>query len=127
MNFTEPVNNIEEMESWIANHSNYNNRSINYHWYDYRYQNEIAMNMLESELLFKFDVIDAYELNIRRPDEHRAHESDCLHNCYPGKMDVYSRMLLHFLKYRRTQEDADYLEERFQRAMDRLAAPRRDS
>lgn len=118
--FSGPVNDISEIEKWIDDKSNYNNRSINYHWYDYRHQNELALDMIHSNIQFDYDVIDGYELNVRRPDEHRAHESDCLHNCYPGKMDVYSQLLLHFLKQRRSLQDADYLEQRFQRAMERL-------
>jgi hypothetical protein len=45
-----------------------------------------------------------------RPDEHRAHQTDCLHNCYPGKMDVYNHLLLHHLTMQRTVEDVQQLQ-----------------
>lgn len=111
-NFTEPVNNIESMESRVANLKLYNNQSINYHWYDYHHQNKLVLNLLKESGL-EFQVIDAYELNMRRPDEHRAHQGDCLHNCYPGKMDVYNQLLLHYLKMQRTEADADRLAKHF--------------
>jgi hypothetical protein len=119
VNFTKPSNNLLEMEAWISNRSNYDNHTIGYHWYDYKHQNELILNMLEHSLKFNYDVIDAYNINILRPDEHRAHQSDCLHNCYPGKMDVYSRLLLHFLNRRRTPGDVDDLEARFNRSVQR--------
>jgi hypothetical protein len=61
-------------------------------------------------------IIDAYELNMLRPDEHRAHQADCLHNCYPGKMDVYNQLLLHHLTMQRTAEDVQQLQTLQQRA-----------
>jgi hypothetical protein len=115
VNFTEPVNNLEEMEAWIANRSNYNNRTIKYHWYDYQHQNELVLDTLYRSLGDDFDVLDAYHLNLLRPDEHRAHQGDCLHNCYPGKMDLYSQLMLHFLKMRRTRGDVDTLIDLFDR------------
>lgn len=111
-NFTEPVNNIESMEFRVANLELYNNQSINFHWYDYHHQNKLVLKLLEESGL-EFQVIDAYELNMRRPDEHRAQQGDCLHNCYPGKMDVYNQLLLHYLKMQRSQADTDRLTELF--------------
>lgn len=116
INFSEPVNNLEAMEAWISNRSNYNNRTIKYHWYDYQHQNELVLSLLQQELKDDFDVLDAYYLNILRPDEHRAHQGDCLHSCYPGKMDVYNRLLLHFLYMRRTWEDVYQLKNVFEKA-----------
>ena len=137
--FTEPVNDITEMERLIADMSMYNNRTMEYHWYDYKHQNSLVVDLLRNELedfdapvvvgdsnegghiegiddqqdLSRhnntFDIIDAYDINILRPDEHRAHQGDCLHNCYPGKMDVYNQLLLHFLKMRRTERDVEEL------------------
>ena len=124
-NFSEPVNDIAWMESRVANFSLYwSNRSINYHWYDYHHQNKLVLQELEQSGLEEYQVIDAYELNMRRPDEHRAHEGDCLHNCYPGKMDSYNRLLLHFLKRDRREEDSQRLEELFQKYAAAVAAPK---
>ena len=117
MNFTKPSNNLSEMEAWVKNFSNYDNHTIKYHWYDYKRQNDLVLEMLDKMMDDEYDVMDAYHLNMLRPDEHRAHEGDCLHNCYPGKMDVYSRLLLHFLMMRRSSEDTKDLEDRYNRAM----------
>jgi hypothetical protein len=103
------------METWIANRSNYDDRTMHYHWYDYQHQNELVIDTLYRGLGNEFDVLDAYNLNIRRPDEHRSSKGDCLHNCYPGKMDVYNQLMLHFLKMRRTQDDVDELVNRWDR------------
>ena len=116
-NFNHPVNNIHAMEALINDRSNYNNRTIKYHWFDYQHQNKMVVDMLtkQQNLLHKtstpffLEIMDAYYLNILRPDEHRAHQGDCLHNCYPGKMDVYNQLLLHFLKMQRGQGDVESL------------------
>jgi hypothetical protein len=132
-NYTEPVNDITVMEQLIANMSMYDNRTKGYHWYDYQHQNRMVVDLLQKKLKNldtassegssvdrrgdgygsylgnTFDIIDAYDINVLRPDEHRAHQGDCLHNCYPGKMDVYSQLLLHFLKMRRTEQDVETL------------------
>jgi hypothetical protein len=109
-NFTQPINDLAEMETWIGNRSNYNEHTIKYHWYDYQHQNNLALDILRQGLGDdSFEVLDAYYLNVLRPDEHRAQKGDCLHNCYPGKMDVYNQLLLHYLRVQRTQGDVDYL------------------
>lgn len=107
------------MEDFIADRSNYNNRTIKYHWYEYQQQNKIVVDMLtRNQILFNenkkipsffLEIIDAYHLNVLRPDEHRAHQGDCLHNCYPGKQDVYNQILLHFLKQQRKQKEIQSL------------------
>jgi hypothetical protein len=119
--FSEPVNDLAEMEAFIADRSLYNNRTLGYHWFDYQHQNLLVEDLLKQELGQEnqsgakndnhkaLQILDAYYLNVLRPDEHRAHQGDCLHNCYPGKMDVYSRMLLHYLLQQRTQKDVDDL------------------
>ncbi len=115
--FTKPVNDVTEMEEWINDRSNYDNRTIKYHWFDYQHQNEMVVDMLTKQQSFSqepvtpffFEVMDAYYLNVLRPDEHRSHQGDCLHSCYPGKMDVYNQLLLHFLKQQRSQSDIDSL------------------
>ena len=108
--YDQPINDLKVVESIIGNISNYDERTIKYHWYDYQHQNEIVLNLLNQSLGPQtFEVLDAYYLNVLRPDEHRAHQGDCLHNCYPGKMDVYNQMLQHFLQIQRTQDDIDAL------------------
>jgi hypothetical protein len=108
-NFTQPVNNLSAIEGIISDLSQYNDRSIKYRWYDYQRQNQLILQEFVAAKLSNFGVIDAYYLNVRRPDEHRAHQSDCLHSCFPGKMDVYNNLLLHYLKMQRTLSDVDKL------------------
>lgn len=79
--YTEPVNDIQQMEDIISNLSNYNNKTINYHWYDYQHQNQLiikelmnAFGNLSTNTNIHFEIIDGYYLNVRRPDEHRAHQ-----------------------------------------------------
>lgn len=123
VNFTVPINNIVEMENWISNVSNYDAYTSKYHWYDYQHQNELVLNLLRQGLGDDgFQVLDAYHLNVRRPDEHRVRQGDCLHNCYPGKMDVYNQLLLHYLRMERTQADADYMAKLFAQARATLLA-----
>ena len=119
--FDQPVNDLATMETWIANLSNYayNPRAINYHWYDYQAQNKLLLLELEKQFgppvtsmsstrsSLSYGVLDAYYLNVLRPDEHRSHQGDCLHNCYPGKMDVMSQLLLHFLRMSTTQSEME--------------------
>ncbi len=109
-NYSEPVNDLQAMEALIGNLSNYDERTLQYHWYDYQHQNELVISRLAENLATSdFEIIDGYYLNILRPDEHRAHQGDCLHSCYPGKMDVYSQLLLHYLKVQRSQDDINGL------------------
>jgi hypothetical protein len=111
---TTPVYDLHDIEkSWIKNKSLYNDISREYHWYDFQHQNEIVLDMLkESGLMEKLNVqvIDAYYINTLRPDEHRAASGDCLHSCFPGKMDVYNRLLLHYLKMQRSSNDVQRLQ-----------------
>jgi hypothetical protein len=102
--FSKPVNDLALMEERVANLAFYNNRSINFHWYDYQHQNELVLKEMEKAGI-EYNIIDAYYLNMLRPDEHRAHQDDCLHNCYPGKMDVYNQLMLHFLRMNRSKSD----------------------
>ena len=105
--FTEPVNNaLELMEAMVQNLSNYDNLSLTYHWYDYQHQNKLVLEELERSGL-PYQILDGYYLNVLRPDQHRAHENDCLHSCYPGKMDVYSQLLLHYLRMDRSIHDVN--------------------
>jgi hypothetical protein len=92
-----PSDSIFDMEAWIGNRSNYDEEKSKwkFHWWRFTFQNELAITaLLDSSL--QFQVLDAYDINILRPDLHRG--KDCLHSCFPGKMDVYNRMLLHYMK-----------------------------
>jgi hypothetical protein len=80
--YKEPINDLAFWENLIGNLSIYNNRSINFHWYDYQPQNKLVLAELDKAFgvlnatspYFTYEIIDAYYLNIRRPDEHRAHQ-----------------------------------------------------
>ena len=107
--FDKPVNDIDAMEAWIQNHT-----TAMYHWWKFKEQNQIVLQLWEqAQLQNSVHVIDAYEINILRPDQHvgRFDDSDCLHSCYPGKMDVYSQLLLHYLALYRRTEDTDQLKQ----------------
>jgi hypothetical protein len=91
--YTAPVNNITLMEAVIANRSLY---PAKYGWWNFKAQNEIMTKLVAESRLRNYHIIDAYDINIRRPDHHRP--PDCLHNCFPGKTEVYHQLMLHFLK-----------------------------
>jgi hypothetical protein len=96
-NFTEPENNITIMEEYVA-------QNPAYQWETFRHENELFLQKLElSELAY--EIIDGYEIGIRRPDDHKQQASDCLHNCNPGVPDAYNRILLHYLRLHRTPAD----------------------
>jgi hypothetical protein len=99
IDYSRPVNDLDAIETRIANRTMYTEHQLKYHWYDYQHQNELVLSELAKSGL-DYTVLDAYRLNVLRPDEHRSHQGDCLHNCYPGKMDVYNQLLLHFLRQR---------------------------
>ena len=120
VSFTEPVNDFQRMETFIMSPTSYNNETWKYKWmwYDFQRQNELILKELsdfDKHNDLQYQVLDAYDTNLLRPDGHRWHQGDCLHNCYPGTMDVYSRLLLHFLQMVRTVQDAEDLIERFRR------------
>lgn len=116
--FVSPVNDLAFMESWIQSRDRYDNETIwNFHWQDFQRQNKLVLQLFQEFSLdtgLTYEVLDAYELNVLRPDGHRWHQNDCLHNCYPGKMDVYNQLLLHFLQMQRSMEDAQQLIDRFE-------------
>jgi hypothetical protein len=113
-----PNNDLNYMEAFIQNKSNYDNTSLDWHWYDYNHQNKLALDIIKRSGI-KHTVLDAYDLNIRRPDGHRS-ELDCLHSCYPSsKIDVYSQLLLHFVSQQRTADDLIRLETLYAKAIER--------
>jgi GDSL/SGNH-like Acyl-Esterase family found in Pmr5 and Cas1p len=117
--YSAPVNNITIMESLVESRLSYTNETIwNYHWQDFKHQNKLVLDTFQAYSAItglQYDVIDAYEINILRPDRHRWHQNDCLHSCYPGKMDVYNQLLLHFLSMSRSTDDVRYMIDRFER------------
>ena len=118
LNETKPVHSVAAMEQRILNPENYDNITINYHWADFGRQNDLILQQLEDSGL-TFNVIDGYHINILRPDEHRTQTGDCLHNCYPGKMDVYNQILLHYLRMERSEQEVEHLLERYHQALAR--------
>jgi hypothetical protein len=106
-----PVYELHDIETqMIQNQSRYNEVSLDYHWYDFQRQNELVTHLFRRAKLSNFQIIDAYYLNVLRPDEHRYKTGDCLHNCYPGKMDVYNRLLLHYMQMQRSTNDIQRLQ-----------------
>lgn len=98
MTFTKPVNNIYKMEDHLASNPIYN-------WEKFRYQNDMALQILETaDVGLNYEIIDGYEIGIRRPDVH-ASETDCLHSNGMAVGDAYSTVLLHHLSSSRTMED----------------------
>lgn len=100
-NFTKPAKTVREMEDYIAEASKYYNQPNHFpEWAQFKRQNELSLLVYERANL-TYDVLDAYHINLLRPDEHLSRRNDCLHSCIPGKMDVYNQLLLHFLQRRR--------------------------
>jgi len=67
-----------------------------HHWADFGHQNEIVLEIFRASGI-DFVVMDAYRINILRPDGHVG-GNDCLHSCLGSKTDVYSQLLLHIIK-----------------------------
>ena len=95
--FARPVNNITMMEEYVASNPLY-------HWENFRHQNELALQKLESLGLSSYDIIDAYEVGIQRP-ELQVSPKDCIHHCQPAAADAYNIIMLHYLQVNRTLED----------------------
>jgi len=110
---SQPVNDLAAVESALHNESLYTPYEWNhYHWQDYNRQNRLILQELKNAVpALEYTVMDAYPINMRRPDDHRAHQGDCLHNCYPGKMDVYNQLLLHFLTMQRRRSHVERLQQ----------------
>lgn len=99
--FHEPATSIQAMEQHVTDRSMYTEHTLRWHWYDFQKQNQIVVGAFSNSSL-DWDLLDAYALNILRPDEHQ--NGDCLHNCQPGsKTLVLDRILLHLMKLRAEQ------------------------
>jgi hypothetical protein len=72
-NYTEPTNSVDEMEELLRNASVHG-------WEKFAGQNELVLNALQHTNL-SYEVMDAYHVNILRPDLHNNPQSrnDCLH------------------------------------------------
>jgi hypothetical protein len=95
--YTHPAESITEMEYAIKNHSN----AVGYNWDKFQHQNKLVLDLLARSSL-DFEIMDAYDINILRPDAH-AGGSDCLHSCLPGD-DIYSYITQHMLQLKFEQE-----------------------
>ena len=93
--YTTPINNLELMEQRLQMGLEMGRFSKQWGWTKFNHQNELIINALnESGLIF--DVLDAYAINMLRPDSH----TDCLHSCLGSKQDVYSQAILHLMRLR---------------------------
>jgi len=88
LNWTFPL-----AEQWIVEHPTI------FHWDDFKRQNTMAIEILRTAGV-DFVVLDAYRVNILRPDGHSYLNGnvDCLHNCLGSKVDVQAQLLLHIIK-----------------------------
>ena len=114
--FTEPVNNITQMEELVRTKSivggGQYTQVTQYHWAQFQGQNVLVLNELQKwSSRIDYQVIDAYSVNILRPDQHRAPGTDCLHGCDSGKIQVYNRLMLHYLSGSRTLKDIQILQD----------------
>jgi GDSL/SGNH-like Acyl-Esterase family found in Pmr5 and Cas1p len=110
--FPGPVNDVAAMEAHVANLSLYDDTTRGYHWQDFRRQNLLVLEELQKRgARLPHRILDGYLINLLRPDGHLL--PDCLHSCYPGKMDVYPQLLLHYLRADRAAEDVQRLESVF--------------
>ena len=98
--FHKPSDNLLEMERLVANQSMYNTPSeyTKLGWWAMKHQNLIAKEIFASSNL-SYAVIDAYDLQILRPDLHLG-PGDCVHNFEMTKQPVINQIFLHILKSR---------------------------
>lgn len=98
--YKEPSTSLEEMEQLVHDHGR------TYHWDQFLIQNKLVLDAFKwassnakSRFNLTYAVMDAYSVNILRPDMH-AGPRDCLHTCLP-KDNTYSWLLHHMmlLKY----------------------------
>jgi len=87
--YSKPSNSIEEMEKLVSTSSPYN-------WDKFKDQNKLVLDLLENTASIAYELMDAYFINILRPDAHPSGK-DCLHSCLP-KESIYSFITLHLLR-----------------------------
>lgn len=99
-NYKEPSESLEEMERLIDDYGSV------YHWDQFKIQNQLVLDAFQKasvtattdsvgQLKLMYEVMDAYSVNILRPDMH-AGPHDCLHTCLP-KDNTYSWLLHHMM------------------------------
>ncbi|OEU10712.1 hypothetical protein FRACYDRAFT_246463 [Fragilariopsis cylindrus CCMP1102] len=94
--FTRPSDSVEEMEHIIATEDSI--PWTGFHWNETKIQNELVLKAFQIQKTaanLSYEVMDAYHVNILRPDMH-ASKNDCLHTCLP-KDNTYSWLLNHML------------------------------
>lgn len=99
--FDGPVNDLEIMEHHVGNQALYDKGNyVKWGWWKQKQQNERVLELFASNRTDDIDyaIMDAYHVNILRPDLHRWNQGDCLHNCSPGKTEILNQILLHILK-----------------------------
>ena len=97
--FTTPTTNRTYMERLVQIIP----RSRGFGWDQIQRQNELVQNVLAASGV-DYEMLDAYDVNILRPDSHRVSEDDCLHSCLGSKLDVYSQLLLHILRRKQLEQ-----------------------
>jgi len=107
--FKQPWNGtLAEMEARVQNRSLYDKLTWSFNWQHIKRQNELVVDLWKNATKPRSSVqiMDAYEINLLRPDAHRAqfNNYDCLHSCHPGKVEVYNTLLLHYLKAQQRNE-----------------------
>jgi hypothetical protein len=111
------INNLTLMETTLAGSA----VARKFHWTDFQRQNQLILRALQ-ESGIDYQILDAYYINMRRPDGHRS-SRDCLHSCVGSKIEVYSQILLHFVRMRHQQQQSlDALQQTFQEAATLVAA-----
>jgi len=98
MKFTRPSNSVEEMERIIET-----SKGGRFQREKFSVQNELVLKALQVQKTvanLSYEVMDAYHVNILRPDMH-VRQSDCLHNCL-SKDTTYSWLLNHMLNVKFT-------------------------
>lgn len=103
-----PVNNRTEMEALVANLSLYSGKlRASFNWWNMQQQNMLVLQVLQKSDLI-YEIMPAYDLGILRPDDHTLFKKhgipDCLHNCDPGKADVYNQLLLHMMRLHKVEQ-----------------------
>lgn len=91
--FHQPTTDRAFMERLVQNTP----RSRGYGWHEFQRQNLLIEQVLHDSMVH-YEMLDAYDVNILRPDSHRDPGNDCLHNCLGSKLDVYAQLLLHLLR-----------------------------
>ena len=93
LNSTQPAESLQAIEAMVANKTSYD---PNWFWWDFQRQNLRVLDELAASNL-EYDILDGYDMMVMRPDLHKTRGSDCLHSCYPGKVDAYPPLLLQYL------------------------------